>query len=593
MHRLRLACRLGAITATLGLLAACVMPPPLPPSPSDVTRAGTPAESENLPQAIAYDLGEATIVQERFPADSRFRSMPVRLNGLIAAPHRGQGPFPVIVILHGTHPGCPVIDHVDRWPCDPADERPNYRGFGYLVEHLAANGYVALSININAENTFGFGEGTPGERITQIVDKHLRALSLASSGGANQFGLDLKGKADMRRLAFAGHSRGGDDALTLTQSPVLAAAAADPAGYGPVSAILMIAPSPGFADPVSGVPVPLAVLLPMCDGDVVDQAGQVFYEAVRLAPGQRAWATSAFLERANHNAFNATLDSDPFGVRGRPDCATLLDPEAQQAFLADYALDFFNAALAGETSPDKRANGRELVGLGIDPRVLAPSELYGRPARVASLPSAVDRAAVFTPQNEGELTTNRLGGAVVADGVKTFFCEAGSYTPFMKPGTEPCRRTTVTIPGNPALAIVSWDKPGGALRFAIPPGKGDLSTATAITLRAALDPLSPLNAAGASQSFSIRVTDAAGKTAKIATRPDEPALRYPAGEVEMDTLFGEMFTGRLPLTVVRVPVSALQGVDKTDIREIALLFDQAPSGSLFLADLEWVRTAGD
>ena len=154
--------------------------------------------------------------------------MPVRLNGVIAAPTTGEGPFPVVLILHGTHPGCPEIDHVDRWPCDPADERPNYQGFAYLAEHLAANGYVALSININAENTFGFGEPTPGERLTQIFDKHLKALAAASAGGENKFGVDLKAKADMQRLALIGHSRGGEMAITLSHSPEMAAAAAAP-----------------------------------------------------------------------------------------------------------------------------------------------------------------------------------------------------------------------------------------------------------------------------------------------------------------------------------------------------------------------------
>jgi hypothetical protein len=157
----------------------------------------------------------------------------------------------------------------------------------------------------------------------------------------------------------------------------------------------------------------------------------------------------------------------------------------------------------------------------------------------------------------------------------------------------------VVIPGNPALAVVSWEKSGAALRFEIPQGKGDLSRAAAITLRAAVDPLSKLNANGTEQGFSIQVKDGAGRTATVQTRSrsriapsrmaDEPALRFPQGEVVSDATFGDMFTGRLPLTTVRVPMSALQGVNKTDIREIALLFDQAPSGSLFLADLEWVR----
>ena len=220
MRCIRLAKALVAFTVLAAALSACVPLPPAAPPPA--TRiAALPAEgiAPASPKAVEYNLGETTITQARFPEDSRFRNMPVRLNGVIAVPDEGAGPFPVVLILHGTHPGCPEIDHVDRWPCDPADERPNYRGFGYLAEHLAANGYVALSININAENTFGFGEPTPGERLKQIVDKHLQALAAASAGGDNQFGVDLKGKADMRRLALAGHSRGGEMALDARPKP--------------------------------------------------------------------------------------------------------------------------------------------------------------------------------------------------------------------------------------------------------------------------------------------------------------------------------------------------------------------------------------
>jgi dienelactone hydrolase len=556
------------------------MPPPAPIPAPDVARVVKPAASGDLPVAVEYNLGETTIVQERFPADSRFHNMPVRLNGVIAVPSGDGGPYPVVVIFHGTHPGCPVDEMgVDRWPCDPAVERPNYRGFGYLAEHLAANGYVALSVNINAENTFGFGEPTPGERLKQIVDKHLQALTAASAGGDNQFGVDLKGKADMRRLALAGHSRGGEMALMLAQSPEMAAN-----GYVRVAGVLQIAPSPVFVDPAAGSPVPLGIILPMCDADVMNQEGQHFYEGARLAPGQQAWITSVFVERANHNFFNTTLGDDPFGRQGRPDCETLLEPKAQQTFLGDYAVDFF-ATLFGNAATAQAAKAR----LGMDPGMPAPSELYGLAARVAVLPSAADRVPIFTPATASELTTNRLGGAVLAEGVTTFFCEAGYYTPMVRPGTEPCRRANVVIPGNPALAVVSWEKPGAALRFEIPPGKGDLSQAAAISLRAAVDPLSELNAEGKGQAFSIRVTDGAGKTATAATRADEPALRFPAGEVVADKTFGDMFTGRLPLTTVRILTPALQAVDLTDIREIALLFDQRPSGSLFVGDLEWVR----
>jgi hypothetical protein len=346
----------------------------------------------------------------------------------------------------------------------------------------------------------------------------------------------------------------------------------------------MIAASPAVVDPAAGVSVPLGIILPMCDADLIQQEGQHFYESARLAPEQRAPVTSAFVERANHNFFNSMLGDDPFGRPGRPDCKELLDPEAQQAFLGDYAVDFF-ATLFGDAAAAKDAEAR----LGMDPAMPALAELYGKAARVAVLPGAADRTVLFTPAAPGELTTNRLGGAVKADGVTTFFCEAGYYTPTVRPGTEPCRRVNVVIPGDPALAVVSWEKPGAALKFAVPEGKGDLSGATAIALRAAVDPLSTLNAAGAGQGFSLRLTDGKGQSATVATRPDEPALRFPAGEVEPDALFGQLFTGRVPLTTLRAPITAFSGVDLSDIREVALVFDQTATGSLFLADLEWVQ----
>ena len=153
---------------------------------AETSQAATATEPASLPVAVEYNLGDTTITQSMFPEDSRFRNMPVRLNGIIAVPDGDGAPYPVVVILHGNHPGCPVPegDTVDRWPCDPEVERPNYRGFDYLVRQLAAQGYVALSINVNAENTFGFGEPVPIERLGQLVDLHLKALAAATSGEA-------------------------------------------------------------------------------------------------------------------------------------------------------------------------------------------------------------------------------------------------------------------------------------------------------------------------------------------------------------------------------------------------------------------------
>jgi dienelactone hydrolase len=564
------------------LAVACVAPPmvvtpaPEPPVPTEAPAA--------QPAAIEYNLGDATILQARFPEESRFRHMPVRLNGLIAAPNQGDGPFPVVVIIHGTHPGCPLDEMgVDRWPCDPEVEQRNYSGFVYLASALAEQGYIVLAPNFNAEHTFGFGEPTPGERLAQVLDGHLQALAAATAGDANGFGVELAGRADLGRLALLGHSRGGEAAVALANSPELQAASR---GYGPAAGVLLMAGAVTFLDPWSRVSAPLATILAACDGDVIDQNGQSFFEGARLAADQTAWAASAWLERANHNAFNALLPGDMVAHSDRSDCTPLLEGETQRAWLVDYASDFLTTLFAADPAAASAAKQR----LGLDVTAPAPAELYGLPARVTYLAPAADRQTVWIPAAAEELAMNRLGGAVSAENLATHFCPKGFYNPAMLPGSEPCRRNYVTVPGQPAHAVVSWEQPGAALRFALPAGAGDLSDYSTLSLRAAVDPASPLNASGQPQAFSVQLTDRAGHSAVVQAGPDEPALGFPPGEMQTDAAIATgFFTGRVPLTAIRLPLAGFAGVDLHDVAEVALLFDQTPSGALFIGDVEWVR----
>jgi len=575
----------GCVPATPEQASALITKPPatqstdtIEPEPATAT-----VENEQMPVAVEYNLGETTITQSMFSEDSRFRNMPVRLNGIIAVPAGEAVPSPVTVILHGNHPGCPVPegDTVDRWPCDLEVERPNYRGFDYLVSKLAEKGYVALSININADNTFGFGEPVPIERLGQLVDLHLKALSAAAAGGANKFGVDLAGRADMSRLAFIGHSQGGEGAFWLTQKAGLDTADAfAKLGYGPVYGLLLVAPSANYGGATSSR-VPLAVILPACDGDVFLKEGQLFYEITRFDLEQNPWASSVWLERANHNYFNGTLQDESVSRPGRPDCDPVLQPEAQRDFLSAYTIDF----LAMVFNQDPAAVTR----LGMDLRMAAPDELYGLPARVAALAPHPDRLPLFLTLNETELDTNLAGGDVTIEGLTITYCKEGYYVPTMKPGSEPCKRVNLVIPGNPAMIVASWSKEGGVLRFSLPEGR-DLSLFSAISLRAALDPLSPLNKDVAFQAFTIQVVDQQGNTASMQTRIEEPALRFPEGNQEQnDTFEGGWFTGRVPLTTIRIPLNNFVGVDLSAIQEIALLFDQVENGSLFISDLEIVR----
>jgi pimeloyl-ACP methyl ester carboxylesterase len=550
------------------------------------TAVSDTAVADTLPAAVEYNLGEAIIIQDRFPEDSRFRNMPVQLNGLIAVPPGEDGPYPVVVVLHGTHPGCPVNDMgVDVWPCGE-DERPNYQGFAYLLSHLAAQGYVALSININAENTFGFGEPSAGERLEQILDLHMDALAAAADGGQNEFGVALDGRADVNRLALIGHSRGGELANWLANEQGWAAPdALQELGFGPVDGLILLAPAIVFFFPQPSL-VPLSVVIPSCDGDVVTQDGQTYYDETRLV-AENPWATSIWLEQANHNYFNETLLDDSMGRFDRPDCEPILAETVQRDWLTSHATDFLTAVF----SQDAAAVTEAQANLGLDVTAAPVQEVAGLPALVSSLSSGSNRQTILLPATEEELTTHLLGGAVLAEGMTTHFCPSGFYNSESLPGSEPCRRNYVTVPGQPDHAVLTWDSPDAALRFTLPAESGDVRDYAALSLRAAVDPMSPLNAADAAQAFSVQLTDSAGNSSIVTTQPDEPALRFPPGLMLDIAVIGtdQVFSGRVPLTTIRLPLSAFTGVDLSQISEVALLFDQTPSGALFVSDVEWVR----
>ena len=566
----------------IAILAACRQEQPASvPDPATSTPAlstSAPAEQEHFSTQINnYNLGESTILQDHYPEDSRFREMPVRLDGVIGVPE-GQGPFPLVLILHGSHLICPGED---AWPCAEGEEQPNYAGFAYLVEALAEAGYVALSINGNAEHTFAFGEAPAGERTKQLIDVHLAELSAAVAGESDAFGLDLTGRIDLTQMTWLGHSRGGDLVNRIIREESLDETTSA-SGYGPVQGLIMLAPPIITTDVLPAVDLPTALILPACDWDVDLLAGQLLYESARLDPDRLGLFTSIYLEHGNHANFNAILEPDPI-IDNRPDCAAgqMLSPQEQQSFIAQYAVDFLRTIYAApaDAVPIKQR-------IGLSPATPAAAELYDRSVQITTLQPVASRLTVMQPRDEDELSRNLLGGEVKLNGLSAVFCPEGYYVPANEPGTEPCKRVNFSQPGYPQMIALSWDSDDAAWRTTIPDSTSDLSGYDMLQLRAALDPLSDLNVEGQPLSFSVELVNGSGRRAEVS----ELSLAYPPGfRLPNDFFEGDRFTGHVMMHVVQIPLEAFGEIDMTNIDEINLLFDQSPGGALFVADLELVK----
>jgi hypothetical protein len=574
---------LWSFVAILVVLVACgdeePTPDPATEDPTPVPPTAVPAELKSFAAQVAeYNLGETTILQGHFPEDSPFRHMPVRLDGVIGAPE-ADGPFPVVLIMHGSHATCPGEN---EWPCSPEEEHQNYQGFDYLVKALAEAGYVALSINVNAEHTFGFGEAPPTIRTKQFIDANLGELAAASAGESDKFGLDLSGRVDLANMVWIGHSRGGDFTNQIIRESDLHQTASH-IGYGPAQGMVLLAPPIISTEVLPAVDVPTALILPACDWDVSLLAGQSLYESARFDADRQNPFTSVYLEHGNHNNFNTMLVPDPI-IKDRPDCGEeqMLAPEAQRAFLTQYAADFLRTIYGapGDADPVR-------LSLGLDPAAPAPAKLYDHPLQITTLLPATNRMTVMQPQDEDALSSNRLGGEVTFDGLSAVFCPEDYYVPASEPGTELCKRVNFNQPGYPQQIGLTWDSSNAAWRTTLPDSAADLSGYAALLLRAALDPVFEHNAEGESLSFSIELADGDGRRTEVSGLE----LAFPPGARQPNDHFeGDWFTGHVTMRTVQVPLEAFEGIDISNVAEIALLFDQTPTGALFIADLELIKS---
>lgn len=573
------------LLATLIFVAACSQTEPTPTETPELSITETavptnlpPTPETNSVEVTHYNLGDGTIIQDHFPEDSRFRNMPVRLEGVIGVPE-GEGPFPVILIMHGSHFIC---EDETIWPCPEEDEQANYKGFTYLVENLAEAGYASLSINVNAEHIFSHGEAPPTIRTKQLIDMHLQELAAANGGESDKFGIDLNGRVDLTRMTWIGHSRGADFANWIIRDLMLDQTASD-IGYGPVQGLILLAPPIVATDTLPVVDLPIALILPACDGDVFTMDGQKAYEAARFDTERAHLFTSVYLEHANHNNFNTILNADQ-PIPERPDCVedVALTPEAQRDFLTQYTIDFLNS-LYGPTNNMQTINQT----LGLDPAFLVPTELYGLSVQVSTLYPAANRLTLMQPQGEAELSQDLLGGETTFTDVTALFCPDGYYVPLHEPEkSESCRRVAFNQPAYPQQMLINWETSGAEWRTTVPETHKDLTTYTAIQLRAALDPLSPLNQPDDPQSFTIEFVDSTGSREQVVV----PSIPFPIGETKPNDFFeGDYFTGNVHMSSLRIPLAALTAVDLAHITEIALVFDQTPTGALFLADLELIK----
>jgi len=556
--------------ATLAVNTAFAqVPDPGTPGPLAVTRE-------------EYNFGDTAFQPTDFPG-------PVELRASIHYPTVLAGPYPVIVLLHGRHGTCfKGSSESLQWPCPANGSQPipSFRGYDYVAESLASNGYVVVSVSangVNAVDNFVFDLGALAR--AELMQKHLDILNGFNITGGTPFGTKFVGKFDLTRVGTMGHSRGGEG---VVRHYVLNNSLGAP--YG-IKAVFPLAPVDFNRFVVNNAA--LNVLLPYCDGDVADLQGVHFYDDARYnVPGDNAPKHYELVMGANHNFYNTVWTpssgfpgaandwlmfvpgghSDSFCGSGKTN-QRLTEAQQRGTGLA-YMTAFFRAYVGGETQFIPI-----LTGDAPPPPSAQTNNLF-----VSYHAPANRRLDVNRLLNDTNLTLNNLGGAVTQTGLTPYeLCGGDAPQPqrclpdnlnAQQPHTTPSARSPLR--GLSQLKT-GWNNFTGNYRNNVPPGLGNVSGFQAIQFRVSVNFADARNVADLAQDFRVVLTDASGASSSVRVSDVSGALYFPPGEV--------LFVPKVVLNTVRVPLSAFTGVNLNNVRSVQFTFNERLQGGVLITDV--------
>src|SRR5215213_176951 len=531
-----------------------------------------------------YNFGDTAFTPTNFPG-------PVELAASIHYPTTLSGPYPVIVLLHGRHATCYVGGSaLLQWPCTQVGSQsiPSYKGYDYLSEVLASNGYVVVSISSNGINARDNQVRDLGALArAELIQKHLEILNGFNSAGGAPFGTKFVGKFDMTRVGTMGHSRGGEG---VVRHYVFNATQGSP--YG-IKAVFPLAPV-DFNRFVANRTA-LSVLLPYCDGDVWDLQGVHFYDDARYnVPGDLSPKHYILVMGANHNFYNTIWSpSSPYpgaaddwlayvpGGHSDSQCGTVtgnhrLSESQQRGTGLAYMAAFFRAYVGGETQFVPVLTGDAPV-----PASATTNELFVS----YHAPDDSDlRLDVNRLLDNTNLTTNTLGGAATKTGLVPYdlcggespqpaTCLPGESNP-QQPHTTPSARSNKR--GLSQLRI-GWDNVTGMYANELPGGTRNVSGFQAVQFRVSVNFADGRNIADMAQELRIVLTDSAGNSSSVRVGDYSRALYFPPGSVSA--------VPKVVLNTVRIPLTAFAGANLNSVRSVQFKFDQRATGALLITDV--------
>lgn len=461
------------------------------------------------------------IANVKFPADAAGATMPSQISA-------AQLNYPVVVCVHGN-----------------SSHLTSYQGYDYLLDHLARNGFIAVSIHMVPDQT-----GTDRARILQ---NHLPIIfSQFGSHAANNIGI-------------MGHSRGGE-------AVVIAARLNQQEAWGwNINSVISLAPTNQYTYENFGGAwaKPYLVIYGSLDGDLagIDDTGFELYDH---ASGMKK--SMSFVYRACHDRFNTVWGSDEFGF-GKltlADQAVVLSDTSHQLIAKGYMTAFFRQTLRGESQWEGIFKGEWI-----------PASVTASDANMKIYNQYEDTTVRTVDNFEGVHTptswqTSTIGGAVSQTGLPA------------TPQEGDLRTMDSHSPHLTAGLSLRWNNVTDKVDYVIPAGQRDVSGFQAVSFRVTQKVGSASNPANMAQDLRLTLTDGSGKSRAIrVSKLTEIPFPYIRGISGFNK--SAMCTVRIPLGAYHIHCFNVDQVDLTNITTLSFEFAEKVTGEIAIDSIQFTN----
>jgi hypothetical protein len=460
----------------------------------------------------------------RFPADAPGATSPAQISA-------AQPSYPVVVLVHGNS------SHIN-----------SYQGYDYLLDHLAQNGFIAVSIHMQP--------GQQGTDRARVLQSHLPIIfGMFGTHAANNVGL-------------MGHSRGGEAVVIATRLN-------QQEGWGwNINAVVSLAPTNQYTSEHFGGAwaEPYLVIYGSLDGDL-GGIGDTGFELYDHASGMNK--SMAFVYRACHDRFNTVWgDGDFFfGEMTPTDQAAVISANSHQLIAKGYMTAFFRQEL--------KAEGQ---WAGIFRGEWVPAAVTASDANMRIYTQYEDTTVRTVDDFEGAHTATSWQSSTINPTV-------GSVSQSGLPATPSEGDLRTLDPQSPHLTaglVLRWDNNTDSLDYAIPAGQRDVSAFQAVSFRVSQKVNSASNPANQPQDLRLTLTDGGGhsraiRVSKLAEIP-YPYIRGFASLVK-----SAMCTIRIPLAAYHIHCYNVDQVDLTDVTNLSFQFAEKVTGEIEVDSIQFTN----